>query len=76
MCVGGEIGQYRKAFEVKAPVLRATAYIVGLGYYQLYMNGNKISSHELGAFTTFEERYAREGAIELLPIHEHPTIGH
>lgn len=54
--IGGEIGQYRKAFAVKGPVLRATAYIVGLGYYQMFMNGNKLSSHELGAFTTFEER--------------------
>ena len=54
--VGGQIGQYRKGFAVKAPVARATAYVIGLGYYQLHMNGKQVSTHELGAFTTFDRR--------------------
>ena len=50
------MGQFRKEFHVKGPVSRATAYIVGLGYYKLHMNGQKISTHELGAFTTYDQR--------------------
>ena len=37
-------------------VTRAVAYVVGLGYYKLYVNGVKASTHELGAFTTFTKR--------------------
>ena len=37
--VGGQIGQFRKAFAVKGPVVRATAYVIGLGYYKLHLNG-------------------------------------
>ena len=54
--VGGAIGQFRKAFAVKKPVARATAYVVGLGYYKLHLNGRQVSTHELGAFTTFDRR--------------------
>ena len=54
--IGGQIGQYRKTFSVKGPVARATAYVIGLGYYHLHLNGKQVSSHELGAFTTFDRR--------------------
>lgn len=54
--IGGQIGQYRKAFAVKGPVARASAYVIGLGYYQLHLDGKQVSTHELGAFTTFERR--------------------
>lgn len=37
----------RKAFVIKGPVRRATAYICGLGYYELSMNGFKIGNHVL-----------------------------
>eukprot|EP00658_Telonema_sp_P-2_P052760 TRINITY_DN4103_c0_g1_i5.p1 TRINITY_DN4103_c0_g1~~TRINITY_DN4103_c0_g1_i5.p1 ORF type:complete len:454 (+),score=88.83 TRINITY_DN4103_c0_g1_i5:167-1528(+) len=37
-------------------VKRAVAYVVGLGYYKLYVNGQKASTHELGPFTTFSAR--------------------
>lgn len=37
-------------------IARATFYVVGLGYYKLYVNGKKISTHELGAFTTYTKR--------------------
>ena len=52
----GSMGQFRKSFQAKGPVTRATAYIVGLGYYKLFVNGQKISTHELGAFTTYDQR--------------------
>jgi alpha-L-rhamnosidase len=54
--IGGAGGQYRKEFSAKGPVARATAYIVGLGYFKLHVSGKKVSDHELGAFTTYEER--------------------
>ncbi|HTI97505.1 MAG TPA: family 78 glycoside hydrolase catalytic domain [Dongiaceae bacterium] len=37
----------RKAFTVSKPVARATAYICGLGYYELQLNGNKVGDHVL-----------------------------
>eukprot|EP01050_Picozoa_sp_SAG11_P018424 SAG11_NODE_2779_length_2979_cov_1.574306_1_plen_569_part_00 len=54
--IGGSIGQYRSSFTVNGPVARATAYVIGLGYYTLHLNGKQVSSHELGAFTTFDRR--------------------
>ena len=54
--IGGQIGQYRRNFTLKGPVVRATAYVIGLGYYKLHMNGKQVSTHELGAFTTFDRR--------------------
>jgi alpha-L-rhamnosidase len=54
--IGGATGLYRKVFNVSKPVLRATAYTLGLGYYKLHANGVRVSTHELGAFTTFSER--------------------
>ena len=37
----------RKDFDVKAPVRRATAYISGLGLFELYLNGSKIGDQVL-----------------------------
>lgn len=44
----------RTQFEVPsgAYVERALAYVVGLGYYKLHVDGVQVSTHELGAFTT------------------------
>eukprot|EP00043_Microstomoeca_roanoka_P006639 m.64551 g.64551 ORF g.64551 m.64551 type:complete len:1035 (+) comp13499_c0_seq1:75-3179(+) len=55
--IGG--GQYvRTTVQLKANqrVIRAFAYIVGLGYYKLHINGARASDHELGPFTTYEKR--------------------
>jgi alpha-L-rhamnosidase len=48
--------QMRVAFNTTKPILRATAYVVGLGYYKMEVNGVKVTSHELGPFLTFEKR--------------------
>jgi alpha-L-rhamnosidase len=48
--------QFRVAFNTTTPILRATAYCVGLGYYKMHVNDVKVSSHELGPFLTFEKR--------------------
>src|ERR1700728_645351 len=37
----------RKTFNLSAPVKRATVYVCGLGYYELYLNGAKIGDHVL-----------------------------
>ena len=37
-------------------VARAVVFVCGLGYYKLHANGKQVSTHELGAFTTFTER--------------------
>ena len=48
----------RTEFEVPAgrSVPRAFVYSVGLGYYKLFLDGARVSTHELGAFTTFAKR--------------------
>lgn len=37
----------RKELKLQKQVVRATAYICGLGYYELYVNGRKIGDHVL-----------------------------
>ena len=46
----------RKRFTLSSHVRRITAYVVGLGYYKLWVDGTQVSQHELGAFTTYSER--------------------
>jgi len=37
----------RRDFTAEKPVRRATAYVSGLGYYELYLNGHRIGDHVL-----------------------------
>ncbi len=37
----------RKEFEVKKPLKRATAFICGLGHFEMSLNGNKVGDHFL-----------------------------
>lgn len=43
---------YRKSFSIKQPVKHATAYIVGLGLYELYINGQRTGSAVLSQSPT------------------------
>ena len=43
----------RKEFEITKKVKRARAYISGLGYNELYVNGKKVSDHVLDPATTY-----------------------
>jgi alpha-L-rhamnosidase len=53
----GTKNQLRKEFAVKGRVKRARAYIAGLGYYELRINGRKAGSHVLDpAWTTYDKR--------------------
>ncbi|MCX6897136.1 MAG: glycoside hydrolase family 78 protein [Verrucomicrobia bacterium] len=48
---------FRKAFCIEKPVRRATAYICGLGYYELRLNGKKVGDSVLDpAFTRYDRR--------------------
>ncbi len=47
----------RKEFLLGKAVRRARAYISGLGYYELYLNGKKVGDHVLDpAFTRYDKR--------------------
>lgn len=35
----------RRTFAVERPISRATAYVCGMGFFELYLNGQKISDH-------------------------------
>jgi alpha-L-rhamnosidase len=53
----GGANQLRKEFNVEAAVVRARAYICGLGYYELRVNGRKVGANVLDpAWTTYEKR--------------------
>jgi alpha-L-rhamnosidase len=48
---------FRKEFDIPGPVVRASAYICGLGYHELLINGRKAGSNVLDpAWTTYDKR--------------------
>ena len=53
---GGSL-YFRKDFDVRTDVVRATVYICGLGYYELSINGRKVGDYVLDpGFTEYEKR--------------------
>jgi len=47
----------RKAFRLDRPPVSARAYVSGLGYFELYVNGRRIGDHVLDpAFTRYDRR--------------------
>lgn len=48
----GRVVYFRKAFTLDEPVKRARAYISGLGYYVLYLNGTRVGDHVLDPGTS------------------------
>jgi alpha-L-rhamnosidase len=53
----GGANQLRKEFVLKGRPIRARAYISGLGYHELRINGRKIGDHVLDpGWTTYEKR--------------------
>lgn len=47
----------RREFRVQGRVKRARAYVTGLGYYELYLNGKKVGDHVLDPpYTNFHKR--------------------
>jgi alpha-L-rhamnosidase len=48
---------FRREFEARSEIKQARAYICGLGYYELYLNGQKVGDHLLDpAITTYDVR--------------------
>jgi alpha-L-rhamnosidase len=48
---------FRKSFQLDCAASKARAYICGLGYYELYINGRRVGDHVLDpAQTDYEER--------------------
>ena len=53
----GGANQLRKEFDVPGAVVRATAYVCGLGYHELRINGRKAGSNVLDpGWTTYDKR--------------------
>jgi alpha-L-rhamnosidase len=53
----GGANQLRTEFQVSGEVARARAYICGVGYYELHINGRKVGRDVLDpAWTTYDER--------------------
>jgi alpha-L-rhamnosidase len=53
----GGANELRKEFEISGPIVRARAYICGLGYYELRINGTKVGLNVLDpAWTTYDKR--------------------
>ena len=52
----------RAAFALEKEVKRASVYVSGLGYYELYVNGGKIGTHVLDPGTTY---YNNDQPIDL-----------
>lgn len=54
--IGGG-NQLRKQFDLPSAPVRARAYVSGLGYYELYLNGQKVGDHVLDpGWTTWRKR--------------------
>lgn len=51
---------FRKEFQADKKIKRACAYISGLGYYELYINGKKVGDHQLSPNQTNYDRRAVE----------------
>ncbi len=53
---------FRREFQVKPGLARATVYICGVGYYELRLNGRKVGDHALTpTFTRYDRRVLFQG---------------
>ncbi|MEN8193999.1 MAG: family 78 glycoside hydrolase catalytic domain, partial [Bacteroidota bacterium] len=51
---------FRKEFRISKPIKSATVFVSGLGYYELYLNGEKVGNYALApAPTNFDKRNMR-----------------
>jgi len=60
---------FRKEFSIKKSIVRARAFVCGLGYYELRINGKKAGDHVLDpGYTTYDRRvlYAAYDVTNLL----------
>lgn len=53
----GGMNQVRKKFSFEGKVKRGRAYVCGLGYYEMHLNGHKVGKNVLDpGYTTYEKR--------------------
>lgn len=51
---------FRKEFKIRKPIKSARVYVSGLGYYELYLNGNKVGDYVLAPVpTNYDKRNMR-----------------
>lgn len=68
---GGLALYFRHVFNIKKPILRARAYLAGLGYHELHLNGKKVGDHVLEpGWTDYDKRvfYVTHDAAPFLQI--------
>ena len=58
----------RREFAVSKPVRRATAYIAGLGFHELRLNGAKVGNHELEPGWTHYRKTCEYSAYDVTPF--------
>ena len=55
---------FRREFDITKPIHKARAYVCGLGYYELYLNGKKVGDHVLSPNQTNYDRRRNENWTE------------
>lgn len=63
----------RKEWQLRKPVQEAFVYITGLGYYELYLNGEKVGDHVLDPGTT---NYNKRVLYETYDVTDYLQSGH
>ncbi|MDR3260200.1 MAG: glycoside hydrolase family 78 protein [Tannerella sp.] len=53
-----KLPQFRKTFTLQKPLKRAVAYVVGLGHFEFFLNGEKVGNHFLDAGWTKYDKQA------------------
>ena len=64
----GPLPLLRREFTVSKPVRRATAYIAGLGFHELRINGAKVDNHELEPGWTHYRKACEYSAYDVTPF--------
>ncbi len=59
--------QFRKEIIVRKPVRSATAFVSGLGHFELFLNGRKVGDHVLDPGWTQYDRVAQYVTFDLTP---------
>ena len=57
---------FRKEFAVRKAVQKAMVYVCGLGFYEMFFNGDKIGDHVLApAVTNYDKRSLKKLFVSL-----------
>ncbi|TDS10297.1 alpha-L-rhamnosidase [Sphingobacterium paludis] len=59
---------FRKEFALRKPVKKATAYIMGLGLYELYLNGKKVGDQVLAPSPTDYTQNIKYNVLDMTPF--------